>query len=377
MAERKIKMNAFCILFTDTYDNKDSKIAELSNARTLASIPFGGRYRLIDFILSSLVGAGVGNIGIITKSKYGSLMDHLNWGKDWDLNRKHGGLKILAPFAGNSVSRSESQFDILRSINAYIDDAPEEYCIISDSNMVINIDFNKVFDAHKKSGADMTIIYRDSASKEGDIELGIGEDKRIYDVLYHTTENSDKKNIALNIFILKKTLLRELIDRGVTYGWKDFGRDVITKKFKELSFYGYKHEGYCKLIDSLEVYLRANLEMLNSETRNEIFKSEQPILTRIKDSVPTQYGESANVKNSYIADGCVINGDVENSIIFRSVKIEKGAKVKNSVVMQNTVVEGNSSLTSVISDKNARITGSKTISGCDTLPIVINKGKVV
>ena len=370
-------MNAFCILFTDTYDNSDRKISELSNARTLASIPFGGRYRLIDFILSSLVGARVGDIGIITKSKYGSLMDHVGWGKDWDLNRKNGGLKILTPFANDSIQYSDNQFDILRSVHGYIDSMLEEYCIIADSNMVINLDFNKVFDAHIKNGADMTVLCRNAMPKTGDIELRLEENGKVSDVLVHTIDESNEKTVALNIFILKKSLLRELIDWGVTYGWKAFGKDVITKKLKELKIFGYKHNGYCKLIDSLEVYLRSNLEMLNSETRKEIFNSEQPILTRIKDSVPTKYGDSANVKNSYIADGCVIDGQVENSIIFRNVKIEKGAHIKNSVVMQNTIVEENSSLTCVISDKNVRITGNKNLSGCDTLPVVINKGKIV
>lgn len=370
-------MNAFCILFTDTYDNSDSKINELSNARTLASIPFGGRYRLIDFMLSSLVGAQVRDIGIITKSKYGSLMDHVGWGKDWDLNRKNGGLKILTPFANDSILYSDNQFDILRSVHGYIDNMLEEYCIIADSNMVINLDFNKVFDFHIKKGADITVLCENASPKTGEMTLSLNNDAKIEDVLLHTSDDIAEKTVALNIYVLKKSLLRELIDWGVTYGWKAFGKDVVTKKFHELKIYGYKHYGYCQLIDSLEVYLRSNLQMLNSEIRKEIFNGDQPILTRIKDSVPTKYGDNAKVKNSYIADGCFINGEVENSIIFRNVKVEKGAHIKNSVVMQNTIVEENSSLTCVISDKNVRITGNKTLAGCDTLPVVINKGKIV
>ncbi len=370
-------MNAFCILFTDTYDNGNSKINELSNPRTLASIPFGGRYRLIDFMLSSLVGAQVGDIGIITKSKYGSLMDHVGWGKDWDLNRKNGGLKILTPFATDSIQYTDNQFDILRSIHGYIDSTLEEYCIIADANLVINLDFNKVFEAHQKNDADITVLCRNAVPQTGDIELQLEDGGKVSDVLIHTAPACGEKTVALNIFILKKSLLRELIDWGVTYGWKTFGKDVITKKFTELKIYGYRHAGYCTLIDSLEVYLRSNLEMLNSEIRNEIFNDEQPVLTRIKDTVPTKYGDDACVKNSYIADGCVIDGNVENSIIFRNVKIEKGARIQNSVVMQNTIIEENTSLNSVISDKNVRITSNKSLSGCDTLPVVINKGKTV
>lgn len=370
-------MNAFCILFTDVYDNSDSKLNELSNTRTLASIPFGGRYRLIDFMLSSLVGAQVGDIGIIVKSKYGSLMDHVGWGKDWDLNRKNGGLKILTPFATDSVPYSDNQFDILKSIHGYIDSRAEEYCIIADSNVVINLDFNKMLEEHQANHADMTVFCRTAEPKSGDIELHLENSGKIEDVLVHTADETCKKTVALNIFILKKSLLRELIDWGVTYGWTTFGKDVIAKKFRELKIFGYQHHGYCKLMNSLDVYLHANLEMLNSEIRKEIFNGERPILTRIKDSVPTKYGDNANVKNSYIADGCVINGTVENSIVFRNVKIEKGAHIQNSIIMQNSIVESNSSLTCVIADKNVRITGNKNLSGCNTLPIVIDKNKIV
>lgn len=370
-------MNAFCILFTDTYDNSDSKIKALSNERTLASIPFGGRYRLIDFMLSSLVGASVTDIGIITKSKYGSLMDHVGWGKDWDLNRKNGGLKILTPFASDAIAYNDNQFDVLRSVHGYIDSMLEEYCILADSNLVVNLDFKKMFAFHVERGADITVLCRDASEKDGDIELKMNEAGKVNDVLIHTGDCDTEKTIAMNVFIMKKTLLRELIDWGVTYGWKNFGKDVITKKLDELNIFGYKHDGYCELIDSLEVYLRANADMLDRETRAEIFGKEQPILTRIKDSVPTKYGDNANVRNSYIADGCVIDGTVENSIIFRNVKIEKGTCIKNSIVMQNTIVEENASLDCVIADKNARITANKTLSGCNTLPVVINKGKIV
>lgn len=370
-------MNAFCILFTDTYDNSDSKLQELSNIRTPASIPFGGRYRLIDFMLSSIVGAGIMNIGVITKSKYGSLIDHLGWGKDWDLNRKNGGLKILTPFANDSTFSGDNQFGILRSINDYIDSVPEEYCIIADSNMVINLNFKKVIEFHKLNNADITVLCRDTYPSAEDLELCLNDNNAVEDVLIHTNHSYNKKTVALNIFILKKSLLKQLIDLGITYNWKSFGRDVITKKLKLLSIFAYKHTGYCKLIDSLDVYLKASLDTLNNKIRKEIFKSEQPILTRIKDTVPTKYGNSANVRNSYIADGCLINGVVENSIIFRNVKIEKGAHIKNSVIMQNSIVEENSNLSNVISDKNVRITGNKTLSGCDSLPIIIQKGKII
>lgn len=369
-------MNAFCILFTDTYDS-ESKLNALSGARTLASIPFAGRYRLIDFMLSSLVRAQVADVGVITKSKYASLVEHIGSGRDWDLNRKNGGLKVLTPFATGTTSHFDNQFDILKSVMGYIDNMLEDYCIVADANLVVNLDFKDMLAFHKEKGADITVLCQAAKEQDGDIELYTDKNSKVTDVLIHSGDTDEKKNLVRNVFLLKKTLLRELIDAGATYGWKHFGKDVLPKLLSELNIHAYKHSGYCELINSVESYLRANQDMLDKEKRNEIFSPNHPILTRVKDSVPTKYGEKANVKNSMIADGCVINGTVENSIVFRNVKIEKGACIKNSIVMQNTIVEENSSLSFVIADKNARITEQKTLSGCDTLPFVIEKGKIV
>ena len=370
-------MNAFCILFTDSYENHDNKISEISNKRTLASLPFGARYRLIDFMLSSLVGASINDIGIITKSNYGSLMDHLGSGKNWDLDRKNGGLKILTPFATETIALSNNQFDILRSVRGYIDSVLEEYCIIADANMVVSLDFERMLAYHKASAADITVLCRNAIEKTGDIELKLSENGKVEDIMMHTGGSDVEKTLAANVFLLKKTLLCQLIDAGVTYGWSDFKNDMISKNFRSLNIYGYKHEGYCELIDSLEVYMKASMDVLDRNIRAELFNPHQPVLTRIKDSVPTKYGDNALVANSYIADGCVINGRVENSIIFRNVKVEKGACIKNSIIMQNSIIEENSSLNYVIADKNTRIRENKTLSGCDTLPLVINKGKIV
>lgn len=370
-------MNAFCVLFTDTYDNIDNKISELANRRTLASIPFGARYRLIDFMLSALVSASVSDIGIITKNKYGSLMDHLGGGKNWDLDRKNGGLKILTPFATEAIAISDNQFDILRSVHGYIDSMLEEYCVIADANLVVNLDFKHMFTYHQEHNADITVLCRDAAERPGDVGLKLDKTNKVEDIFIHTGGSDAETTVAMNVFFMKKTLLCELIDWGITYGFKTFGKDVISQKFKELNIVGYKHDGYCELIDSLEVYMKASLDILDRDIRKDIFRPERPILTRIKDSVPTKYGNNAAVSNSYIADGCVINGRVENSVIFRDVKVEKGACIKNSVVMQNSIVEENASLNWAIADKNVRVRENKTLSGCDTLPLVMNKGKII
>ncbi len=370
-------MDAFCLLFTDTYDGKENTLSELSGKRTLASIPFGGRYRLIDFMLSSLVGAKVHNIGIITKSKYGSLMDHLGWGKDWDLDRKNGGLKILTPFATTDFSYNDNQFEILKSVHGYIDSMLPEYCVIANANMVANIDFNKMFKEHLESGADISVLCTKGLATDSDTELTTDESGKVTRAIIHAVAKGEETLIAHDVFIMEKSLLYALIDHGVSYGWRTFKKDVLAKKFAELNIHAYCHNGYFKILDDLETYLASNLEMLDRKTRNELFCAEQPILTRTKDSVPTKYGDNAKISGCYVADGCVIDGEVSNSIIFRNVKIARGAVVKNSIIMQNSVIEEGASLDCVIVDKNAKICAHKQLKGEKTLPVVVNKGKTV
>lgn len=370
-------MDAFCILFTDTYDNADNTLIELSGHRTLASIPFGGRYRLIDFMLSSLVGAGILNIGIITKSKYGSLVDHLGWGKDWDLNRKNGGLKILTPFATAAHLSDDNQFEILKSVNAYIESVNKEYVIIANANMVANIDFNELLSFHKMSNSDMTVLSTQRVANDTDPELTLDKNQKVLNAIIKSNPDNCEKLIAEDVFVMRKSMLCELIDLGATYGWSTIKRDILAKKFSHLNIYAYNHSGYFKKIDDLSVYLSSNMDMLKKEVKDEIFKKEQPILTRTKDSVPTKYGDNAHVKNCFVADGCLIDGRVENSVIFRNVKIEAGATIKNSVIMQNSRIESNVSLNNAVVDKNAIVTSYKKLHGEVTQPIVVKKGKIV
>jgi len=370
-------MDAFCILFTDTYDGPKNRLNEISKQRTLASVPFGGRYRLIDFMLSALVGAKVHNIGIITKSNYGSLMDHLAWGKDWDLDRKNGGLKILTPFATTDFSYNDNQFEILKSVHGYIDSMLPEYCVITSSDMVCNIDFNKMFEEHINKNADISVLCTKSVPQDNDTEVTLDENGKITNAIIKVRSTGEETFVARDVYVMKKNLLYNLIDFGVTYGWKTFKKDVISKKFTELNIYAFEHTGYFKEIRDLDTYMASNLDMLKKDIRQEIFTKTQPVLTRTKDTVPTKYGDNAKIKNCYVADGCVIDGDVTNSIIFRNVKIQAGARIKNSIVMQNSIIEECANLDFVIVDKNALISKNKEIRGVSTLPVVVQKGKIV
>lgn len=369
-------MNAFCLLIAGMYNN--TEIDGLTQHRTISSVPYGGRFRLIDFILSSLVNANVPNIGIITRKNYKSLMDHLGWGKDWDLNRKNGGLKILTPMAsGNEFINVRTIFESLSSQDGYIDSMLQDYCILAETNNVCNIDFKDMLNFHIEKQADITVVYKKKKIERMETEIIFDQKNRGYDSLYHHAGDDREGNVMLRIFIMKKDFLKNLINKAITLGWEDIARDYISKNFHMLNVYCYELKGYCATINSIENYFKANMELLNDNVREQLFSENARILTKIRDSVPTFYGENAKVKNTICGDGTFIDGTVENSIIFRDVKIAKGAVVKNSILFQGTTVEENAVLENVITDKEVTITRGKKMQGDYSCPFVIPKMKTI
>ena len=369
-------MNAFCILFSDNYFS--TKMGEISDIRTFASVPFGSRFRLVDFMLSSLVEAKVNSIGIVTRNKYGSLMDHVGWGKDWDLNRKNGGIKFLTPFFQDANTiMGENKFEALNGIMEYIKDSLPEYCLICDSNIVFNMNLQHFMKAHEEKGADISFVYKKMVPQQKDLEVSLDGDGKVYDALYHTSEGDEEKDVVMTMILLKKDLLISLVEQGITYGWDSIKKDIIAKQFNNYKIYGYKADGYMAVIRSVGDYYNASMDLLKSSVRKELFMSDIPVLTRIKDSVPTIYGEQCHIKNSLIADGCNIDGTVENCIIFRDVKVEKGAVLKNSIIMQNTKVGKDAYLSNVITDKDIVVNDSKILAGTESVPFIINKGVTV
>ncbi len=369
-------MNAFCILFADSYEKLD--LSELADGRTLASIPFGARYRIVDFALSSLVGANVHTIGLVTRNKYGSLMDHVGWGKDWDLNRKNGGIKFLTPFLHDAdTAFFGNKIEALNSVMDFIKSALPEYCILCDSNIVMNIDLKKFMEYHKEKNADITVAYACRNTKTRNLEIMLDGDGRVVDTMFHQYPHEEEKNTQLELMILKKELLISLIEKGITYGWYSFKKDVIAHGFSEYRIYGYRVDGYISVIDSVETFYKTNMELLKKDVRLELFHGKNQILTRIKDSVPTMYGEEAKICDSLVADGSVIDGTVENCIIFRDVVIKKGARIRNSIIMQGTVIEEGTELESVITDKDVVVGAGRRLFGTESCPFIIKKGKTV
>ncbi|MCX7883794.1 MAG: glucose-1-phosphate adenylyltransferase subunit GlgD [Caloramator sp.] len=359
----------------------DTQIREITKKRSIAALPFGGRYRLIDFTLSNMVNSGIKNIGIITQNNYASLVDHLGTGKEWDLNRKREGLSILSPFAVNdSIGWYKGSIDALHSAMGFIKKGNEKYVLISGTHMLCNMNFNECQNFHIEKGADITVIYKEEDIRKDKLKkytlLQTDEDGKVTDIeAYPSIPKSNK--ISMKMYLLEKELLEYLIEEASARGYEDFVKDIIIKKIGKLKVYGYPYKGYLARIDSINTYYRYSMELLKKEVRDELFYREGLIYTRIKDEVPAKYSDNALVKNCLVADGCIIEGEIENCILFRGVRISKGAKIKNSIIFQECEIEENAVLDHVILDKKVVVKRGRTLIGTENYPVAITKGEVI
>jgi glucose-1-phosphate adenylyltransferase len=372
-------MNALGIIFSDIHD---WSMNELASHRSVAAIPFGGRYRLIDFTLSNFVNSGVGKICIITKSNYRSLMEHVGSGKDWDLSRKKGGIFIFPPYAlGNSQGLFQNRLDALKRILEYISYSKEKYIILSDCDMLYNLNFEEVIKFHEANNAEITAVYTNTEiNKENSIHkiiYSFNDDNRADDILVYPIIKG-KHNVGLNTWVMNKEFLEMLLYNAIAHNYKSFSHDILAAKVKSIKIFGYEYKGYYAHIDSLQSYYLNSMELLDIRKLNSLFYADTgPVFTKTKDSPPTKYGNNAVVKKSLIASGCVIEGHVENSIIFRGVKIGKNTVIKNSILLQHTTVEDNSQLNSIITDTYTYIKKDRTLLGYTSCPFFLKKYSIV
>jgi len=353
-------------------NENETNIISLTKNRPLASIPIAARYRIIDFALSNMVNSGLKNIGIFTQSKSRSLVDHLGSGKPWDLDRRLNGLFVFNFGIG---SNSLNDAEMLWNNMEYLYRSKEKNVILSPSYMIGNIDYIKAVKYHEEKNQDITVIYKNVKS---DIKHFLNCD--VLNIDNNSVLSVGKNigacynlNISMEMFIMKKDLLIALINKSIQAGCYCTIKDVIYRSIKDLSVTAYEFTGYLKCINSISTYYDANMAMLNLKTTKELFFSNGPIYTKIKDEPPTKYSLESKVKSSIVADGCIIEGSIENSIISRAVKVHKGAVIKNCIILQNCEIRENSKLFNVIMDKNVIIDNDKQLNGDSEFPLVIEK----
>lgn len=348
--------------------NADTDLGELTRLRSVAAIPFAGRYRLVDFALSNFVNSGIVNVGVATEYNYQSLLDHIGSGKPWGLARKKYGLRFLPPFSANS-NETDERIKMLTGVIHYLKRSPQQYVIVADCNNVCNMRFDDVVDLHVNSGADLTVVYQNST--DDGVYVDVAEDGRV-------TAIADKGNNRLvGYYVFTKDLLVNVLERYQMHGKKQFYNDLIAGYIRRHKVMGYRFDGYLATITDTASYFRISMDLMNSDIRRSLFIADNRILTKVKDRVPTRYLDNADVADSFIADGCVIDGHVENSILFRGVTVEKGATVKNCIVMQNTVISQDARIQSCIIDKDCVILKGKELVGQPEFPVIVGKRRKI
>ncbi|MBQ9079490.1 MAG: glucose-1-phosphate adenylyltransferase subunit GlgD [Clostridia bacterium] len=377
-------MTAAGLIFSNIHD---ASIPELTRRRTMASVPFGCRYRLIDFALSNFVNSDITKVGIITHYNYQSLLDHIGTGKDWDLARRSGGIKILPPFITayeNAASGRvyTSRLEALMGVMNFISRCTEDYIVLSDCDVVCNIDLKDVIRRHEECGADITVVTKRLNAAEHTLNAHVmvvdtDDDGKIRDFVEYTGSERElgEIDISTNIMVMKRTYLQDVVLDSMAHGYTSFYRDIIGKNKNKSKFMVYRYDGFYELISSMESYFACSMKMLEPDAREQLFgERNRPILTKVRNSAPTKYSAEAKVVNSLIADGCVIEGKVENSIIFRGVHIGRGTVVKNCVMLQDTYVGDKAMLNCVVTDKNVLIKDGRRLSGHESMPFFIGKG---
>lgn len=369
--------NVLGLVFANMHD---TTLGDMTKNRTMGSVMFGGRYRLIDFPLSNMVNSGISEVGVITKSNYQSLLDHLGSAREWDLARKKGGLYILPPFGNVESTLYRGRIEALYGAMSFIKHSRAKYVILSDCDVVTNIDYKPIVAAHIENGADITAVAHTGVYSSEDIKtstvFNVDADKNVTSVLINP-DISGTCTTSLNVFVMSMDFLIETVNDAMARGNVSFERNILQEKCRELKIKIYEYDNYFSKLNSPESYFKSNMALLEPENARKLFVPKRSIYTKVSDNAPVKYDLDSKVSNSLIADGCIIEGEVENSVLFRGVKVGKGAKVKNCILMQGTVVGDNAELNYLITDKNVSICENHILTSSPQYPMYVGKGASV
>lgn len=369
--------NVLGLVFANMHD---TTLGDMTKNRTMGSVMFGGRYRLIDFPLSNMVNSGISEVGVITKSNYQSLLDHLGSAREWDLARKKGGLYILPPFGNVESTLYRGRIEALYGAMSFIKHSRAKYVILSDCDVVTNIDYKPIVAAHIESGADITAVAHTGVYSSDDIKtstvFNVDADKNVTSVLINP-DISGTCTTSLNVFVMSMDFLIETVNDAMARGNVSFERNILQEKCRELKIKIYEYDNYFSKLNSPESYFKSNMALLEPGNARKLFVPKRSIYTKVSDNAPVKYDLDSKVSNSLIADGCIIEGEVENSVLFRGVKVGKGAKVKNCILMQGTVVGDNAELNYLITDKNVSICENHILTSSPQYPMYVGKGASV
>ena len=370
-------MNVMGIIFAN-----DANLDELTSKRTMASIPFAGRYRQVDFALSNLTCAGVRHIGLVSRSNYQSLMNHIGSGEEWGLELEQGGLEFLTPYAMSTTDSYRGKLESLYSALEFLTlSKDDEYVILTDTAILSNIDIEKVLDSHIASGRDITIVTKAdvaNGSRQLDLALKLDEKGEVTDIAVDYAAPAGYLS-SMDIFVMSRDWLVTQVKEHIARNRYHMDRDLVLGLWQagQLSINVYPFDGVALYNESVEDYFRNSLTLVDSQVRQELFNGAHPIFTKVRDRVPSYYGDECSISNCIVADGCMLEGSANNSILFRQVTIAPGAQVEDCVIMNDSVVGENSILKYVILDKDVVVRPNAKLIGAPGAPIIIKRGEIV
>ena len=370
-------MNAMGIIFAN-----DGTIGALTEKRTMASLPYGGRYRQVDFALSNLCAAGVRHVGIITRHSYQSLMNHIGSGEEWGLELEEGGLEFLTPYAMSRTDNYRGKLESLYSAMSFLEYGEEdEYVFMIDSAVLSNIDLNAVLANHIESGSDVTIVTKAgiaNGTKQLDLALKLGEDGKIVDMAVDYVASPDYL-ASMDIFVLSKNWLVQQVKEHIAHNLYHMDRDLVLGQWQKgaISVNVYQFKGEAMFNESVEEYFRNTLALTDKRVRHDLFHYNHPVYTKVRDRVPSYYGENCEIEDCIVADGCVLEGEAEHSVLFRQVTIQPGAEVEDCIIMNDSVIGEGAELKYVILDKDVVVRPGAKLYGTPTNPVIIKRGEIV
>ena len=370
-------MKAMGIIFAN-----DGSIGSLTDKRTMASLPFGGRYRQVDFALSNLSAAGIRHVGIITRHSYQSLMHHVGSGEEWGMELDEGGLEFLTPYATSRTDNYRGKLESLHSAMTFLEfGSDDEYVIMIDSAILSNIDLNDVLESHIASGKAITVVTKNgiaNGEKQLDLAVKLTDGGKILDMAVDYVAPADYA-ASMDIFVLSKKWLIEQVKEHIAHALYHMDRDLVLGLFHNdpESINVYQFKGLALYNESVEEYFNNSLALTDKAVRHDLFHYNHPVFTKVRDRVPTYYGDGCEVENCIVADGCMLEGEVEDSVLFRQVTIEAGAEVENCIIMNDSVVGAGSQLKYVILDKNVTVRPGSKLIGTANNPIIVRRGETV
>ena len=370
-------MNVMGIIFAN-----DATMGDLTSKRTMASLPFGGRYRQVDFHLSNMTCAGIRHIGIISRHSYQSLMNHVGSGEEWGLELGEGGLEFLTPYAMSTSAAYRGKLENLYFAMDFLEYGPaDELVVMADSAILSNIDMTAVLNAHVASGKDITVVTKAGVAdgvKQLDLALKLGENGTVADMAVDYVAPADYV-ASMDIFVMSKAWLMNQVKEHVAHNMYHMDRDLVMGLWQKdaASINVYEFDGIAMFNESVEEYFYNSLSLIKKDVRRGMFASNHPIYTKVRDRVPTYYGESCEIENCIIADGCMLDGEVENSVLFRQVTICEGAEVEDCIIMNDSVVGEGAKLKYVILDKDVTVRPGAKLYGTAKNPIIVKRGEIV